>query len=374
MQAILRNILSAFRLGIIDWYIIKKYLSTFFFTALLFTLIAVTIDFSDKVEDFIEEPVTKWQIIKEYYGGFIPHINGLLWPLYALIAVIFFTSRLAFNSEIIAIFGAGVSFRRLMRPYIVSASVLMLIHLFSSHILIPYGNKSRLNFEYKYVYKHSDKGKKNDMHMFISPDTKVYVKYYSKTDSIARDFRLETIKNNRLVYYLKAEEAKWVDSTQKWRLKDYEIHTFDGVKESLQVVHDVPKDTAIALRPDDFVRYNNQKEMLTTPELLRNIAIEQQRGLANSKVYSIEIHRRTADVFTILILTLIGMAVAARKVRGGMGLHLAIGISLGALFIFMSKVSITFAISNSIPPLLGVWIPNIVFAIIAYWLASRAQQ
>ncbi|MBP7821783.1 MAG: LptF/LptG family permease [Saprospiraceae bacterium] len=361
-------------LKILDYYIIKKYLTTFAFAILIFTMVSVIIDFSDKVEDFIEEPVTIFQILKQYYLGFMLYMCGMLFPMCALIAVIFFTSRMAYNSEIISILNAGVSFRRLLRPYLVAGTIVAIIHLFGSHFLIPLASKDRLAFERKYVYKFEDKGKSDNVHLFISPDTKIFAKYYGKHDSTIRDLRMEQFANNQLVGVLKARTAKWINSSSKWRLDDYEIRTFDNLHESLQRFPNQTKDTLIKLSPIDFVKYNKQKDALTSAELKANIKLDKERGAGNSRAYELEVHRRTAEPFTIIILTLIGVSLAARKVRGGMGLHLAIGVGLGAVYIFLSKFSITFASDPKVPALLGVWIPNIIFGCIAIYLLSRAQK
>ena len=361
-------------LKILDQYIIKKYLTTFFFVGLMFSMIAVVIDFSEKVEEFIKKSVTTKEIIVDYYMTFIPFINGLLWPLFAMIAVIFFTSRLANNSEIISILNAGVSFKRLLQPYMIAAGIIIACHLLANHIGIPKGNKIRLDFEHRYTDTYADKGKTKDLHMFIAPDTKVYIRFYSKGDTSARDFRLEKFKDGELVYLLKAKRAKWKGEPNKWQLQNYEIRTFEGMKETFIQKKNEKMDTIFNLYPDDFVRYHNQKEMMTTAELQDFIDMERQRGLSPTKVYEIEIHRRTAEPFTILILTLIGVALASKKIRGGMGLHLAIGMAIGAVYIFLSKFSITFATNKSLSPLLGVWIPNIIFSIVAIYLLLRAQK
>ncbi|MCP3931466.1 MAG: YjgP/YjgQ family permease [Bacteroidetes bacterium] len=359
---------------LLDKYIIRKYLSTFLFTVLIFTLIAMAIDFSEKIEKFIEEPVTVQQIILDYYANYIPYINGLLWPLYALIAVIFFTSRMAYNSEIISILNAGVSFRRMMMPYLFSAFVIGGGHLVANHLMIPKGNNTRLDFEHSFIWKDNDKGKIKDVHMFLSPDTKVYIRYYRKRDTSARDFRMERFKDSELVYLLKAGEAKWVGPPNKWSLRNYEIRTFDGMDESLIIGKGKKLDTAFNLFPNDFVRYINQKEMMTTPQLNEFIRTETERGIGNTQIYEIEVLRRTAEPFSILILTLIGMSVASRKVRGGMGLHLAIGVGLGAVYIFLSKFTMTFATNQAMPIVLGVWLPNIIFFGIAVYLMIKAQK
>ncbi len=358
----------------IDAYIVKKYLATFFFVALIFTMISIVIDLSEKVEDFIEEPVTKMQIIQEYYINYIPYINSLLWPLFAMISVIFFTSRMAYNSELISILNAGVSFIRMMLPYMIAGCFIAGLHFIGNHYLVPIGNKHRLDFEHTYIWKHNDKGKTNEVHMFLNPESKVYIKYYRKKDTIARDIRLESLKDNELVSVIKAKRAEWQGYPDKWRFFDYEIRSFKGLNESIVLGSGKQIDTIMNLRPEDFVRYQNQKEMMTTPDLYDFIANEKSRGLSATKEFEVEIHRRTAEPFTIIILTIIGMAIASRKVRGGMGLHLALGVALGALFIFLSKFSITFATNESLPPVLGVWIPNIMFSFVAVFLVLRAQK
>lgn len=360
----------------LDRYLISKYLGTFFFVLGMFSLIVIAIDFSEKVEDFIEQPCTKWEILTQYYPGFVLHMAGLLMPLYALIAVVFFTSRLAYNSEIIAILNAGVSFQRLLRPYLVAGGLLCVIHLLLGHFLIPMMNKVRLKFEHTYICRdkaNCDAVKTANLHLFIGPDTKVFMKYYQREDSSARDFRLEQFKDGRLVSLLDAKNARWMPKEQKWQLNYWTRRDFDGMHEKIALGQATPIDTAINLRPRDLVRYKNANELLTTPELDETIAIDRGRGISN-KQFEIEKHRRTADSVTILILTIIGVAVASRKVRGGMGLHLAIGIGIGALFILLSKFAVSFAASGSVAPAIGMWIPNLIFIAVAVWLVARAQK
>lgn len=358
----------------LDRYIIGKFLSTFLYVALIFSQIAIVIDFSEKVEEFIDEQVAIQSILFDYYINFILWINGLLWPLYALIAVIFFTSRLAYNSEIISVLSAGVSFRRLLRPYLIGACTIACFHLLGNHFLIPYGNKSKLDFENAYIWKESEQGKSRDIHMFIRPGEKVYVRFYKKKDSTALDLRLERFEDNQLVYLLKARKAEWIGPPFQWKLQNYEIREFDGMQEMIVLGQGESMDTVVHMTPADFIYYDNQKERMLTPELKAEIAKEQSRGLNNTKTYYIEIYRRWADSITIIILTFIGVAVASRKVRGGMGLHLAIGIAIGAIFIFLTRFSQTFAMSPNFPAWLGVWLPNLFFGAIAIFLISRAQK
>ncbi len=358
----------------LDIYIIKKFLSSFFFTVLIFTMIGVVIDFSEKVEKIIEEPITTHEVIFGYYANFILFIDGLLWPLFTLIAVIFFTSRLAYNSEIISIFNAGVSFRRLLRPYLLASALVAGMLMVGNHYFIPNGNKSMLDIVYTHFDKNKDKGKTRDVHMFVSPDTKVYIRSYRKRDSTAADFRVEHFQENKLVRLIKANTAEWQGPPDKWRLRDYEIRSFDGLREELILGKGEYLDTTLNLSPADFVDYAEQQSMMTTPELKDHIEKQSARGVGNIEKYQIELYRRSAEPFTIFILTIIGVSIAARKVRGGMGLHLALGIGLGAIYIFLSRFAIVFATGKAIPPLAGIWLPNIIFSVVAIFLVIKAQK
>lgn len=359
-------------LKILDQYIFSKFVKTFFFTVLIFTLISIVVDFSERLEKFIDKKIAIHEIVFDYYLNWILWINGLLFPMYAMIAVIFFTSRMAYNTEIISILNAGVSFRRIVLSYLFPASLIFIIHLIGNHYIIPLANKVHYDFQHAYIWTHSDQGKKNYVHLFIQPHSKIYVNYYRQKDTSMVDFRLEGIKDNQLKLVLRAKQAEWISAPNNWRLRSYEKRTFDGMQESLSFGESM--DTTFNLSPADFVEYSNQKEMMTTPALNAHINNELNRGGSNVKTYEVEKHRRTAEPFTIIILTLIGLSVASRKVRGGMGFHLATGIGLGAVYIFLSKFSATFAVGQYIPTLLGVWIPNIIFSIIAAFLLNKAQR
>jgi len=358
----------------LDIYIIKKFLGTFAFTMLLFTIISVAIDFSSKVEKFIEKTCTASEILFDYYFNFVWYINGLLVPIYVLIAVIFFTSRLAFNSEFISILNAGVSYRRIMRPYIIAASIIAFTHLFANHVLIPHGNKERLDFEHKYIWTHSDKAKKRDIHMFLDPETKVFIRHFRKEEQYATDLRLEKYREGNLIEYIKCKKATWKGPPNKWQLEDYEIRYFDGLKERFILGEREKLDTTLNITPDDFVRYRFQMEMMDTEDLRTFIKREKSRGIGNTQIYAIEISQRTADPFSTIILTLLGLSIASRKVRGGIGLHLAIGIGLGAIYVFLSKFAETFAVNLDISPVYAIWIPNVVYSFITLYTLHKAQK
>lgn len=359
-------------MSILDRYIARKYLTTFFFTVLLFTLISTVIDVSDKIEEFISEQVPIGEILFDYYQNWIFWINGLLFPLYALIAVIFFTSRMAYRSEIISIFNAGVSFQRLMLSYLIPGTMIFALHQAGSHFIIPDGNKRHFTFQYTYIDSRKDEGKKDNVHIFLEPGVKAFINNYNPRDSVISDLRLETIHDNRLVSVLKAPRAEWNGERNSWRLHDYTIRSFSGMEEHM--ASGTLIDTMLQLSPVDFVEFQDLKEMMDTPELLEYIARQQQRGARNVRKYQVEFHRRIAEPFTILILTLIGLAVASRKVRGGVGLHLTLGIGLGAVFLLLSRFSVVFAINQNLHPMLGVWLPNLLFGVVCAVLVTKAQK
>lgn len=357
----------------LDRYIIRKYLSTFLFSILIFSMISMAIDFSDKISSFIEKPCTLKEIVFDYFPGFVLYITGLLLPLYSLIAVIFFTSRMASNAEIISIFNAGVSFGRLLRPYLIAAGIVAAAHLALSHFVIPKANKSRLWFERTYVWTDKKQVKKSNIHFLVAPDVKAYIRSYDDKTNKISEFRLEKFTGHQVESILETEQAIWQADKGKWRFPTHSVRRFNGLDESFTHIK-TPIDTAINLLPEDFIFYHNQNEEMTSIELSQAIARDRSRGFANTRQYSIELYRRTADAFTGVILTVIGLAVAGRKVRGGIGLHLAMGIGIGAMFILLSKFSVSFVSSGSAPVSIGMWLPNMVFAVVAIWLVKKAQK
>ncbi len=358
-----------------DRYIIRQYFVTFFFSAFLFTLIALAIDFSERIDNFIENHLTAKQVILEYYLNFIPWINGILWPLFALIAVVFFTARLAKHSEIIAAFGTGMSFMRLLRPYMISAFTLATAHFIGSHIVIPNGNKTFFRFDNTYVHPGNTKTISDNIHIFLTPDSRIFIRNYRGRDTSMREVYLEQFDSTRLKTLIKADKMELIEAPNKWRLSNYEIRRFsDRAKESIVVGQAGHLDTVLNLEPRDFVRYVNQAETMTTPEIKEYIAYERSKGLGAAKKMQTEIHRRSADPYTILVLTVIGVAVAARKTRGGVGVHLASGIGIGASYILLSRFAVTFASQLEINVGFAMWLPNILFTVVAIWLVLRAQK
>ncbi len=365
---------SCLYLSILDRYIIRKYLGTFFFTALLFSIIAITINFSEHIEKFVDQPVTKKEIFLDYYLNFIPYINGLLWPIFALISVIFFTSRMARNTEIVAMFNSGMSYSRFLRPYLITSFFLAVVYLLGNHIFFPRGNKTMMTFENKYIFTANLRVKSNNIHLFIGPESKVFISNYNTHDSSGTGLRLEQYKDLQLTYLLHAKSFSYLTAEKKWRLQDYDIRKWTDGKEYYYSGKNQQLDTAIALYPSDFIYYTNDKEMMTSAELQRYIQYEQERGIGSSRVMRSEYHRRWAEPFTLIILTLIGASIASRKTRGGMGLHLAFGVWIGALFVFFSKFALTFSTNLHFNPMLAMWLPNLLFGTLAIFMVRRAQK
>lgn len=336
---------------------------------------SIVIDFSEKISSFIDKDLTLKQILLDYYLNFIPWINGLLWPLFALISVVFFTSRLAKDTEIIPMLGAGISFNRLVVPYLISSSLIAAALWYGTNYLIPKTTKHKNEFEAEYLSRSKKQNLSNNIHFFISPESKIFIKHYKNRDSTAQNFRLENYDSlGVLTDLIQAEKIAFKEAPDVWTLENYVKRGFNEMEESIVLGKSEKLDTTLNFKPSDFVHYTKQMEMMTTSELKEYIKVENSRGLDNTKKYKIELQRRVADPFTIIIMTLIGMSVASKKVRGGMGLHLALGVVIGSAFVILSKFSKTFAENLSVSAEVGMWVPNVVFTGIALVLIFKAQK
>lgn len=358
----------------LDRYIIGKYLKTFFFVVLLFSMVSVVIELTDRIERMLESELTWSTIAIDYLVPFIPWINSVLWPLYALISVIFFTSRLADNLEIISIFNSGTSFYRFLYPYLICATLLGGFHFAAKNYIVPLASKKRLGIYNKHFSRSKDISKNRDIHVFLNPDELAYFNYYSKRDSSGHQFRLERFEEDVLVEMMKGEKLKLTHPPNGWTMYNYEHYNFRPGEEGFERFVPGELDTTLNLMHTDFIRYENENEMLTTPEIRQIIKRDRERGISNAKTYRLELLQRYAEPWTLIILTIIGVAVAARKSRGGLGLNLALGMIIGALYILFSKFAQTIAAGEDIPLVLGVWLPNIVFGLVAMILVWKAQK
>ncbi len=368
------KLIKFLELKIYDWYVIRKYIATFIFTLGILSIIAVVFDISERIEKFISKNVATEEIIFDYYFNFIPWINSLLFPLYSLITVIFFTSRLAEKTEIIPVLSSGMSYTRFLRPFIYASLLFTSIHLLLNHIIVPNGNKSMGAFENKYIKTSSTVRKDRNVHVIVQPGVEAFVNAFNTYDSSGTGLQLSKIEDSKLISMLRAQQFKFDSTNNKWKLKDYEIRTWNAGTERFELYSGQSIDTSINLRVSDFVLLKNNKSMMKTSDLSRFIDRERSKGSGITREYEVEKHRRSADPATTFILSIIGVCIASRKVRGGLGLHLAAGVIIGVIFIFLSKLSLTFASSGIINPIFAIWMPNIIFSILAFRLFKSAQQ
>ena len=338
----------------LDWYILKKFFVTFFFCMFLFTLIAVAVDSSEKTDDFVKSGLTSEQIITQYYFGFVPYIWGLLFPLFVFIAVIFFTSRLAARSEIVAILASGTSYNRFLRPFVIGGFLLALMLWFASRYVIPRAQEIRSNFQSTYIDKYGVKsGAYHTSTIYKRSDSNTYVgfRYYDTTSKTAGGFYLDRVKNNNMVYNLRAELMAWDTSKRNWKLTNVTERFINGLQE--RVVTKPEMHLNLNIKPRDLRDDEYLKDKLTTPELRNFINMEQLRGSEGLNALRVELYRRTATPLAVLILTLIGAVVSSRRVRGGSGLHLAIGIVIAVVFILCDRFSTVFSIKGNFPPFIA---------------------
>lgn len=359
---------------ILDRYIIRKFLGTFVFTILIAVLIVVIFDLSEKIDKFLSKQIPVKEIVMDYYAGFIPWIVNSFSPLFVFISAIFFTSKLAQNSEIVAMLSGGVSFRRLMAPYMFSAGVIALLSLLLGLYVIPPANQHRLDFENKYIKTQAIAADNmRNIHYQIAPGEFVYVEQFSRWANTAYRFTLERIEDHEIVSKLSAESAAWDSTMGGWKLKNYYIRDFYGESEMVRTGRQL--DTVINLTIDDFYRRKNAVEALSGKDLNDLIEVQRMRGDALIKRSLIEKNSRIAMPFSAFILTVIAVSLSSRKKRGGLGLNIGIGLALSFSYILFLRFSQMFVIKGVIAsPALALWIPNIVFAIVAAILYKLAPK
>jgi lipopolysaccharide export system permease protein len=362
----------------LDWYILKKFLSTFFFSIFLFTIIAVVIDISEKTDDFVKSKLGFFKITTDYYFGFIPHIVALLFPLFVFIAVIFFTSKMAGRSEIVAILASGTNYNRWLRPYFIGGMFLAIILWFANQYVIPKANVIRTSFEAKYIdanssYEAITSGRRGrDLYFKIDSFTYAGIMGYDTATKQGGPFFMNKIKGNQVIENTRAESFRWDTAKRKWLIEYVISRKLVGLKENL--LQENQRFMNFNFQPFDLKRDNYAKSKLTTPELNRYIQLEQMRGSETINELKVERYRRDASAVTVLMLTLIGAFVAGRKVRGGSGVHLALGFATAALYIITDKFSTIFSTKGALPPLVAAWIPNLVFCFVAYYLYKKAPK
>ena len=359
---------------ILDWYIIKKFIGTYIYSIMLIISISIVFDINENLAKFSESHAPLRAIVFDYYLNFIPYFANLFSPLFVFIAVIFFTSKLAGNSEIISMLAAGVSFKRLMRPYMISCVAISILSFFLSAYVIPHGTVIRQNFET--IYKNKTKNTSADnVQLQVGAGVIAYIQHYDNNLKKGYGFCLDKFENKKLVSHLTAMEIQYdtiSDSKNHWKMTNWKVRRLKGLREV--ITSGIQKDTLIQMEPTDLVYSKGQQETFTSPELRAYISKQIDRGSGNVVQYQVESHKRIAASFASFILTTIGFSLSSRKRKGGMGLYLGIGLALSFGYIMLQTVSSTFAINANLPPMLAAWIPNIIFAVVAYFCYRNAPN
>jgi len=337
---------------------------------MLFIFISVVLDITEKIDEFKESAATFYQIATEYYLNFIPFIIIALSPLFIFLATIFFTSKMANNSEIIPILNGGMSFRRLTLPYFISSCLLYVFLLFCNHWLVPMANKNRVEFENTYLRSPFINTNRN-IHRQLNDSSYVYIETYNSVDSAGFKFAYEIIKNRQLVYKLKAFKVDWSAKDNNWLASNYQEKRISNMREVLN--HGNKKLLNLSLKPEDFGRRSNFKSTMTTFDLNKFIDEQKAKGVDKLIYYEVEKYKRYSDSFSVFILVLLGMSIGVKRVRGGMGTHIAFGIALSAFYILLLQFSTTFSTNANLPAYIGTWIPNIIFLVFGILLYRRAD-
>ena len=355
----------------LDWYILKKFLGTFFFTLSLILLIVIIFDISEKIDDFLEHELSIKTIIFDYYFNFIPYFGNLFSPLFIFISVIFFTSKMANDSEVIAILNSGMSFSRFLRPFIIASIILGILSFLLGNFIIPPSNSKRIDFENKYLRNKYYSNKKN-IHIQILPNQYIYMQSYNSKREIGYKFTIEKFNDNKLISKLKSDYVQYDSINNVWQINNYEIREFKDEKQIIK--KGIRMDTTINLHPSEFTKRKSLVETMNFFELNNYIKREEMRGSEQIISHKIEKHKRIAFPFSSIILTLIAVAIASRKIRGGIGMHLGIGIIIAFTYILFMQISTTFAINSNLDPKLSVWIPNFLYVILSLVLLNKAQK
>lgn len=367
--------LNPFRhLKILDWYIIKKFIGTYFYSIALIISISIVFDINENLAKFTQYHAPIKAIVFDYYMNFVPYFANLFSPLFVFIAVIFFTSKLAGNSEIISMLAAGVSFKRLMRPYMVSAAIISVMTFFLGAYIIPKGTIIRQNFESMYKNKKKITVAEN-VQLQVGKGVIAYIQHYDNNLKKGYGFCLDKFENKKLVSHLTAAEIQYdtiSDTKYHWKVSNWRIRQLKGLRET--ITSGASKDTTIMMEPTDLVFSKGQQETFTSPQLRDYITKQIDRGSGNVVQYEVEYHKRIATSFASFILATIGLSLSSRKRKGGMGMYLGIGLALSFTYIMLQTVSATFAINANTPPMLAAWIPNIVFTIVAYFCYRKAPN
>uniref|UniRef100_A0AB33JLI3 LptF/LptG family permease n=2 Tax=unclassified Prevotella TaxID=2638335 RepID=A0AB33JLI3_9BACT len=358
----------------LDWYIIKKFIGTYIYSILLIISISIVFDVNENLAKFAEYHAPLRAIVFDYYLNFVPYFANLFSPLFVFIAVIFFTSKLAGNSEIISMLAAGVSFKRLMRPYMISCILISALSFYLTAYVIPHGTVIRQNFESMYKNKKKNTAADN-VQLQVDKGTIAYIQHYDNNAKRGYGFSLDKFENKKLVSHMTAVEIQYdtiSESKYHWTASNWKIRQLKGLREHITSGTEI--DTLIQMEPTDLVYSKGQQETFTSPELRSYISKQINRGSGNVVQYQVEYHKRIASSFASFILTIIGLSLSSKKRKGGMGMYLGIGLALSFIYIMLQTVSATFAIQANTPPIIAAWIPNVIFAVVAYFCYRHAPN
>ncbi len=364
---------------ILDKYVLKKFLGTFVYSISLILLVFIVFDLKDKLPSFLADKTPLKEIILDYYLMFIPVYGNMFSPLFTFISVLFFTSRMAHRNEFVAILSSGISYNRILRPYLITAFIIATTSLILNHIIIPKANRKKIAFEDKWFNSNYNTEDKN-IHRVVGNGEVLYIYSFDNRSKMGYKMSLERIKNNKQVYYLSAEAMQWDSTDGSWNLNNVFERKLvmesegDSVyyKEELNIYPN--KKIKIDFTPNDLWRYESKLEIMNYWELKEYIEKERQKGGSKTEYFEVEYHRRTAFPFATFILTIIGVSVSSRKVRGGVGWSIALGLFLSAMYIMLMYIFTILATTGFTLPFIAVWIPNLLFMLIAYMFYKKAQK
>jgi lipopolysaccharide export system permease protein len=368
-----REIVGSLKINLIDIYIIRKFLGTFFFCLVLILTIAIVFDFAEKIDNFMEKEAPVRAIIFDYYMNFIPYFATLFAPLFVFIAVIFFTSKMAVHTEIIAILNSGMSFRRIMWPYFLSALVIAIFTFVLTNFVIPKSNLIRMDFEDRYYRSSSRKVTVENIHRQVFKNIYVYMGSFNPLSQRGQNFTIEKFNDSgRLESKLSSSSVTYDTALHKWTAMNYFLREMKGNEEVLTKGRQI--DTTLTIQPSDFSRDPGFVGTMTYRELGDYIRLLQLQGSDELKLFLIEKHRRFANPFAVFILTLIGVSLSSRKIRGGIGMNIGTGLILSFSYILFLQFASQFSLKGNLGPMLAMWIPNILYSIIALVLYKRAPK
>ena len=358
----------------LDRYIIKKFIGTYIYSIALIISISIVFDVNENLAKFTTNHAPMKEVVFDYYANFVPYFANLFSPLFVFIAVIFFTSKLAGNSEIIAMLASGMSFKRLIRPYMISAALIALLNFYLGSMVIPRGTIIKQNFESRYKNNKKITSAQN-VQLQVGTGIIAYLQQYDNISKRGYGFSLDKFEKKKLVSHMTASTIQYdtiSDSRYHWRAFNYKIRSLKGLREHIESGAEI--DTLIMMEPMDLVFSKGQQETFTSPELRAYISKQQERGSQNVVQYEVEYHKRIATSFASFILTIIGVSLSSRKRKGGMGLYLGIGLALSFSYILLQTISATFAINAGTPAMLSAWIPNLLYIFIAYFCYRQAPN